>query len=161
MQRGRRPKTTYGEKVGGIKQQALDKRMTSIDNNTRARILSCMLHVHFVNSANPGTYEEVLSKTLTCLPSRYQQTHYQKKKYNEVHPEKMEEDRREETQEKEERKTQEEATNTEETRKKSETLKSTELRLKIYTPKTKGWPKTTLTLKQIIRNIKEGKYKFT
>lgn len=34
------------------------------------------------------------------------------------------------------------------TNKETQTLRGTELRLQLYTPKTTGWPKSTLTLRQ-------------
>lgn len=42
-----------------------------------------------------------------------------------------------------------------------EMLKVSEIGLKIYSPKSTGWPKTTLSLKQITKSLTEGKQKFT
>lgn len=47
-------------------------------------------------------------------------------------------------------------TNTTENQNAQQTLKGSELGLKMYTGKSTGWPKTTLTLKQIAKNLKES-----
>lgn len=40
-------------------------------------------------------------------------------------------------------------------------IKSSDLLLKTYSPIFVGWPKGTLTLKQITKNLRECKYKYT
>lgn len=42
----------------------------------------------------------------------------------------------------------------------SSVIKSSDLGMNIYTPRSVWWPKGSLTLKQITKNLREGKYKY-
>lgn len=46
-------------------QPIMQHQPTQIDKDMPAKILSCMLHAHLMNVGNPGTYEKVLTQTLT------------------------------------------------------------------------------------------------
>lgn len=46
-------------------QPIVQQQQIHIDKDLSAKILTCMLHAHLMNIGNPGTYEKVLSETLT------------------------------------------------------------------------------------------------
>lgn len=43
----------------------MQQQPTHIEKDMPAKMLSCMLHAHLMNVGNPGTYEKVLTQTLT------------------------------------------------------------------------------------------------
>lgn len=152
------------------------KRITSIpeklipsttDNNMHGKIYASMLHAHFINAGDPGQYETELNKTLSenNLPTIKIPTIHDSKKILKtlMNIENLTERvTKENTQVEEKQKDKEHAEMTvQETETQMETLKGAEIGLQIHTSKSVGWPKSTLTLKQITKNLREGKYKFT
>lgn len=123
--------------------------LPNIDNNTHTKIFTIMLNAHFLNTANPGCYKEELNKGLKAnnLPTIKTPTIPNSKK---VLKALMPEAEQKEEENREIVITQEE-----------QTLEEKEIGLKIFTSRTTGWPKTTITPKHITEGIRKGTYKYT
>lgn len=154
---------TYAEMTGGrIITTTGKSSIPTIDNNTHTKIFTLMLNAHFLNTANPGTYEAELNKGLKAnnLPTIKIPTIPDSKKIlKALMPEenKMEEENNREEMEEEREKTEEEIEITQD----EQTVEGKEVGLKIYTSKSTGWPKSTLTLKNITDGLNKGTYKYT
>lgn len=144
-----------------------------INTETHLKIYSCMLHAHFQNASKPGTYSTELNKLFRAnnlpeiiIPSepdsdkiisaitRTGNTEHTREEDTRLtmETEQVEEPRKTDTERKTSKTTQE---------KQHKITKGTDIGLKIYTPRTTGWPKSELTKKALVKGIYENKYKFT
>lgn len=66
MKRKESENVTSGDVLGRKRTTTIPKKQitSTIDSNIHAEIFTFMLHAHFLNSADPGTYENELNKTL-------------------------------------------------------------------------------------------------
>lgn len=151
----------------------------TITTEIHLTIFTCMLHAHFVNIANPGTYSTVLNKTLKLNdlpeikipddPPSEQIIGAFSNEEKTSPPENQENQEMEVTNTKENEAQREElskpARETKTTKQKKEkqtkATKGTDIGLKVYTPRTTGWPKGELTTKALVKGIQDNKYKFT
>ena len=143
-----------------------------ISSGTYTRIIQLTVNAHFLNVERPGSYEEELNKGFKAnnLPTIKIPTVPNSKKIltelmpGLVQPAEHNQAERSGGKKRDIQEKMETTTNKEEGIKITQvdqSLKGTELGMKIHTSKSTGWPKGTLTLKHITRNLKEGKYKYT
>ena len=157
-----------------------------IKDESATTILTCIIHAHVINMANPGTYNEELNKVLKMnnLPTVNfpknppsnkflasaanvnlgNQEEEKDKNDDEVGKEKDTNKEAKTTVEKEREEEEEESEMEEDVEvvdtQQGKQMSGRTIGLQIITKKSTGWPKGTLFLKDIVEGIDNGKYKF-
>ena len=139
----------------------------NLQKDTAATILTCMLHAHMANIANPGSYNKEMNELLkqnklpqVNLPDNPPSKDILHMASNTVdattqnrNPANMEEEAdvsQEDINEEQE----------EEEMPALEDIRGKDLGLEIITKRSEGWPKETMNLKHLIHGIDKGKYKW-
>lgn len=168
--------TTYKEIT--LKSTTPIQATSQIEDNTEAhlKIYACMLHTHFINAADPGTYSTQLNKIFKAnnLPeiiipsdppskriiaafSNTEKISHPQNQYQTTEETKENDQPREKL-----NKNEEEGKAIKQNQEKHQKLtKGTDIGLKVYTPRATGWPKVELTKKGLVKGIRDNKYKFT
>ena len=164
---------TYSQATQKNTQNTTSNQSPNINNETHAKIFTCIIHAHLANIASPGSYEKELNSMLTLnnlpnikAPSNPQSNKIISNVYNqeELNKEGNGEDEAEVDPMQEKTTTQEEVPNSQQQSrlsKKTHKIKATEIGLQIHTSTNTGWPKDILTRKKLIEGIEDKKYKIT
>lgn len=138
-----------------------------------------MLHAHFINIATPGSYATELNKVLKLnnlpeikipedppstqiiIKAQEAENAETERDINKQEENKIIEEKSQHRMQEDSDKTIELRKEVQEKQKNQRMIKGGEIGLNIYTTKSEGWPKTTLTKKNLLRGIEENKYKYT
>lgn len=146
-----------------------------VTSSTHSTIDQCMLHAHFINTEFPGTYEEEVNimfkasnlptiKVPRDPPSARTIARLQQAEEVETYEEAVEEMEEKEPAREEGEAGEREQAASEEGKKhtgtKKKGIKESDVGLTVYTSEFTGWPQGKINEKQILKGIKEKKYKY-
>lgn len=150
-----------------------------LNKDTASKILTCIIHSHIINMANPGTYNTEINKVfkLNNLPHINLPENPPSKQVLSLATAtesgaKLGEEQKGETYDSQEEEEEEEMSEVEieeqqqsreihEKTPQGEMISGTAIGLKIITKESNGWPEDNLYLKQILESIEKGIYKWT
>lgn len=174
------PKISYSQAAATPIGGALFAEATKnpISRDIHAKIFTIMLHAHFMNIANPGSYQEHLNKTLEannlptiiipeCPPSQEiiantVQTQNTEERTRKISTSEEEEETEKTTSKKTKNtKTKHSGETVQKEIPELEKIEGRELGLEVMVSKSTGWPKESFSLRELTRGMLEGTYKWT